>query len=57
MQVVVFLNRLHLLTRKKLQVFFPIFEEAGYTVARGYNDYKAKTAKSRKDDPDSGRRC
>ncbi|WP_294630673.1 alkaline phosphatase [uncultured Bacteroides sp.] len=27
---------------------FPIFEEAGYTVARGYNDYKAKAGKAGK---------
>ena len=28
---------------KKAPSIFPIFEEAGYTVARGYNDYKAKS--------------
>ena len=27
---------------------FPIFEEAGYTVARGYNDFKAKSASAKK---------
>lgn len=29
--------------RKDAPNIFPIFEEAGYTVARGYNDYKAKS--------------
>ena len=28
--------------KKEAPSIFPIFEEAGYTVARGYNDYKAK---------------
>lgn len=27
---------------------FPIFEEAGYTVARGYDDFKAKTSSAKK---------
>ena len=29
-------------------IHISIFEEAGYTVARGYNDYKAKAAKAEK---------
>lgn len=32
--------------KKEAPSIFPIFEEAGYTVARGYNDYKAKAAKA-----------
>ncbi|MDR0745196.1 MAG: alkaline phosphatase [Mediterranea sp.] len=27
---------------------FPIFEEAGYTIARGYNDFKAKSSSAKK---------
>ena len=34
--------------KKEAPSIFPIFEEAGYTVARGYNDYKAKAAKAEK---------
>lgn len=34
--------------KKEAPSIFPIFEEAGYTVARGYNDYKAKSAKAEK---------
>ena len=34
--------------RKDAPNIFPIFEEAGYTVARGYNDYKAKADKAQK---------
>ena len=33
---------------KKAPSIFPIFEEAGYTVARGYNDYKAKSQNAEK---------
>ncbi len=41
--------------KKEAPSIFPIFEEAGYTVARGYNDYKAKSAKAEKNDSHSGR--
>ena len=34
--------------KKDAPSIFPIFEEAGYTVARGYNDYKAKADKAQK---------
>lgn len=34
--------------KKKAPSIFPIFEEAGYTLARGYNDYKAKAASAKK---------
>ena len=34
--------------KKEAPSIFPIFEEAGYTVARGYNDYKAKAEKAEK---------
>ena len=34
--------------KKEAPSIFPIFEEAGYTVARGYNDYKAKAGKADK---------
>ena len=34
--------------KKEVPSIFPIFEEAGYTVARGYNDYKAKAGKADK---------
>lgn len=34
--------------RKDAPSIFPIFEEAGYTIARGYNDYKAKAGKAQK---------
>lgn len=30
--------------KKEAPSIFPMFEEAGYTIARGYNDYKAKAA-------------
>ena len=30
--------------KKEAPSVFPMFEEAGYTIARGYNDYKAKAA-------------
>lgn len=33
---------------KEAPSIYPIFEEAGYAVARGYNDYKAKSAKAEK---------
>ena len=34
--------------KKDAPSIFPIFEEAGYTLARGYNDYKAKADKAQK---------
>lgn len=34
--------------KKEVPSIFPIFQKAGYTVARGYNDYKAKAAKADK---------
>ena len=34
--------------KKKSPGIFPIFEEAGYTIARGYNDYKAKAGEADK---------
>ncbi|MCF2707897.1 alkaline phosphatase [Bacteroides pyogenes] len=34
--------------KKDAPDIFPIFEEAGYTVARGYNDYKNKASKAEK---------
>lgn len=34
--------------KKDAPSIFPIFEEAGYTIARGYNDYKAKADKAQK---------
>ena len=34
--------------KKDAPNIFPIFEEAGYTVARGYNDYKAKSQNAEK---------
>lgn len=34
--------------KKEVPSIFPIFEEAGYAVARGYNDYKTKAAKAEK---------
>lgn len=34
--------------KKEAPSVFPMFEEAGYTVARGYNDYKAKAGKAGK---------
>jgi len=34
--------------KKEAPSVFPIFEEAGYTVARGYNDYKAKASTAKK---------
>lgn len=34
--------------KKEAPSIFPMFAEAGYTVARGYNDYKAKAAKAEK---------
>ena len=34
--------------KKEAPSIFPIFEEAGYTVARGYNDYKAKSQNAEK---------
>lgn len=34
--------------KKEVPSIFPIFEESGYTVARGYNDYKAKAGKADK---------
>lgn len=34
--------------KKEAPSIFPMFEEAGYTVARGYNDYKAKASKAQK---------
>ena len=42
--------------KKDAPDIFPIFEEAGYTVARGYSDYKAKNKGCRQNDPDTGRR-
>lgn len=35
-------------TKKSAPNIFPIFEEAGYTVARGMNDYKEKVAGAKK---------
>ena len=43
-----FLNPTTTYDKKEAPSIFPIFEEAGYTVARGYNDYKAKAAKAEK---------
>lgn len=34
--------------KKEAPSVFPMFEEAGYTVARGYNDYKAKAGNAKK---------
>ena len=34
--------------KKEAQCIFPIFEEAGYTVARGLDEYKAKAADAKK---------
>ena len=34
--------------KKKAPGIFPIFEEAGYTISRGYNDYKAKAGEADK---------
>lgn len=34
--------------KKEAQSIFPIFEEAGYTVARGLDEYKAKVADAKK---------
>jgi alkaline phosphatase len=34
--------------KKEAPSIFPIFEEAGYTVARGYDDYKAKAPSAQK---------
>lgn len=34
--------------KKEAPSIFPIFEEAGYTVARGYNDYKTKAGNAKK---------
>lgn len=34
--------------KKEAPSIFPIFEEAGYTLARGYNDFKAKASKAQK---------
>lgn len=34
--------------KKEAPSIFPIFEEAGYTVARGYNDFKAKSSSAKK---------
>lgn len=34
--------------KKEAPSVFPIFEEAGYTVARGYNDFKAKSSSAKK---------
>lgn len=34
--------------KKEAPSIFPMFEEAGYTVARGYNDYKVKAGKAKK---------
>lgn len=33
---------------KEAPGIFPVFEEAGYTVARGYNDFKAKSSAAKK---------
>ncbi len=43
-----FLKANHTFDNKKAPSIFPIFEEAGYTVARGYNDYKAKSQNAEK---------
>lgn len=34
--------------KKEAPSVFPMFEEAGYTIARGYNDYKAKAGNAKK---------
>lgn len=34
--------------KKEAPSIFPLFEEAGYTLARGYNDFKAKAAQAQK---------
>lgn len=34
--------------KKEVPSIFPMFEEAGYTVARGYGDYKAKAGQAKK---------
>ena len=34
--------------KKEAPNIFPIFEKAGYTIARGYNDYKTKADKAQK---------
>lgn len=34
--------------KKQAPNIFPMFEEAGYTIARGHNDYKAKASKATK---------
>lgn len=34
--------------KKEAPSIYPIFEEAGYTLARGYNDYKAKAPNAKK---------
>ena len=34
--------------KKEAPSIFPMFEEAGYTLARGYNDYKAKAPNAKK---------
>lgn len=34
--------------KKEAPSIFPMFEEAGYTLARGYNDFKAKAPKAQK---------
>lgn len=39
-------NKTH--DKKEAPSIYPIFEEAGYTLARGYNDYKAKASNAGK---------
>lgn len=34
--------------KKEAPSIFPIFEEAGYSIARGYNDFKAKSSSAKK---------
>ncbi|NDW12573.1 alkaline phosphatase [Bacteroides sp. 214] len=34
--------------KKEMPSIYPILEEAGYTIARGYDDYKAKAASAKK---------
>lgn len=34
--------------KKEAPSIFPIFEEAGYTIARGYDDFKAKSSSAKK---------